>query len=53
MTYRAPAAAIEFTLKHVIGADRLTETDAYAEATEDLRMAILTEATEPAPQLSA
>ena len=44
MTYRAPAAAIEFTLKHVIGADRLTETDAYAEATEDLRMAILTEA---------
>ena len=44
MTYRAPAAAIEFTLAHVIGADRLAETGRYGEATADLRMAILTEA---------
>ena len=44
MTYRAPAANIEFTLSHVIGADRLTETGKYGEATADLRMAILTEA---------
>ena len=44
MTYRAPAADIEFTLAHVIGADRLAETERYAEATADLRSAILTEA---------
>ncbi len=44
MTYRAPAAAIEFTLSHVIGADRLTETAKYNEATSDLRLAILNEA---------
>ncbi len=44
MTYRAPAADIEFTLAHVIGADRLAETERYAEATADLRTAILMEA---------
>lgn len=53
MTYRAPAAAIEFTLKHVIGADRLTETDRYADATSDLRMAILAEAGKMAEDMLA
>ncbi len=53
MTYRAPAAAIEFTLNHVIGADRLSETGKYGEATADLRMAILTEAAKMAEDVLA
>ncbi|MEM7268133.1 MAG: acyl-CoA dehydrogenase family protein [Pseudomonadota bacterium] len=44
MTYRAPAAEIDFVLTEVIGAGRLTETERYAEATADLQTAILTEA---------
>lgn len=44
MTYRAPISEIEFTLDHVVGAGVLSDTARYAEATADLRSAILTEA---------
>ncbi|MBB5516977.1 hypothetical protein FHS89_003021 [Rubricella aquisinus] len=44
MTYQAPVADIQFTLTHVIGASALAETERFAEATEDMSEAILTEA---------
>ena len=44
MTYRAPVSDIEFLLDHVIGAGVLSDTERYAEATPDLRGAVLTEA---------
>ncbi|MFV0472680.1 MAG: acyl-CoA dehydrogenase family protein, partial [Pikeienuella sp.] len=44
MTYRAPLSEIEFTLGRIIGADRLSETARFAEATPDMRAAILAEA---------
>ena len=44
MSYRAPTAEIDFVLTHIVGADRLAETKRFAEATADMRTAILTEA---------
>ena len=44
MTYRAPLSAIEFTLARLVGADRLAESALFAEATPDMRAAILGEA---------
>lgn len=44
MTYRAPLSDIEFTLAHLVGADRLAETAKFSEATADMRAAILGEA---------
>lgn len=53
MTYRAPLSDIEFNLKHVIGADRLAETELYAEADADTRIAVLTEAAKMAEEALA
>lgn len=53
MTYRAPIADIEFTLDHVVGAGVLSDTERYAEATDDLRSAILTEAARMAEEALA
>ncbi len=43
MPYRAPVSEIEFLLDDVIGAAALAKTDRFAEATTDLRDAILNE----------
>ncbi len=44
MTYTAPLRDISFCLDHVIGAGRLADTEKFAEATADMRDAILSEA---------
>lgn len=44
MIYHAPLAEIEFTLAHLVGADRLAETELFAEATAETRAAVLAEA---------
>jgi hypothetical protein len=44
MTYRAPVADYEFLLKHIVGYDQVAGTDRFAEASDDLVSAILTEA---------
>ncbi|MCR9124528.1 MAG: acyl-CoA dehydrogenase [Rhodobacteraceae bacterium] len=44
MTYRAPVADFEFICRHVVGFSQVTATDRYAETTDDLTHAILTEA---------
>ncbi|MEL7463458.1 MAG: acyl-CoA dehydrogenase [Pseudomonadota bacterium] len=44
MTYRAPLDDIAFTLDHLVGADFLTGTERFAEATRDTRNAVLAEA---------
>jgi alkylation response protein AidB-like acyl-CoA dehydrogenase len=44
MTYRAPLAEMEFCAAHIIGQDRLAETDLFAEAAPETRSAILDEA---------
>ena len=44
MTYRAPVPEFRFILDHVVGFDRVAETDRFAEATPETVEAILTEA---------
>jgi alkylation response protein AidB-like acyl-CoA dehydrogenase len=44
MPYRAPVAEFEFLLAHVVGYDRVTATEAHAEATPDMVRALLGEA---------
>ncbi|WP_224816193.1 acyl-CoA dehydrogenase [Hasllibacter sp. MH4015] len=44
MPYRAPVSDITFCLDHVVGFDRVTAHDRFAEATGDVVTAILTEA---------
>ena len=44
MTYRAPITDYEFLLKHVVGYDQVSATDRFAEASDDMVSAILTEA---------
>jgi len=43
MTYRAPIGELSFLMQHVLRADRLADTDRFAEATFDIREAILAE----------
>lgn len=43
MAYKAPVSEIQFLLNNVVGVGRLEETELFAEATGDLRDAILTE----------
>ena len=52
MTYRAPLSDIETTLA-LVGADRLAETPLFAEATADMRAAILGEAARMAEEALA
>ena len=44
MPYRAPVAEFAFLLRHVVGFDRVSAQPAYAEATDDMVAALLTEA---------
>ncbi|MHA6263350.1 acyl-CoA dehydrogenase [Arenibacterium sp. CAU 1754] len=44
MTYRAPVPDYEFMLRHIVGFDRVAETERFAEASSDVVSAILTEA---------
>ena len=44
MSYRAPVSDYEFLLRHVVGYGRVAATDRFAEASEDMVSAILTEA---------
>ena len=44
MPYQAPVAEFQFILNHVVGLNRVTQTDRFAEATPDTVDAILTEA---------
>ncbi|MCK0167730.1 acyl-CoA dehydrogenase [Jannaschia sp. S6380] len=44
MSYRAPVSELRFVLDHVVGFDRVTATDTFAEATPETVDAILTEA---------
>ncbi|TYO90755.1 acyl-CoA dehydrogenase [Oceanicella actignis] len=53
MTYTAPVREIAFCLDHVVGAGRLARTDRYADATDDARDAILTEAARLCEQVLA
>ena len=44
MPYRAPVTEIEFVLTHVVGMDRVAETELFAEASSETVHAILSEA---------
>ena len=44
MTYRAPVGEMRFLLDRVLGAERLAQTERFAEATPETVEAILTEA---------
>jgi hypothetical protein len=44
MPYRAPVSDYEFLLRHVVGYDRVSGTERFAEADADVASAILTEA---------
>jgi alkylation response protein AidB-like acyl-CoA dehydrogenase len=44
MTYRAPLADFHFLFENIVGLDKVRATDLFAEATEDMTDAILTEA---------
>jgi len=44
MPYRAPVSDHDFMLRHVVGFDRVAATDRFAEASDDVVSAILTEA---------
>ncbi|WP_316014432.1 acyl-CoA dehydrogenase [Roseobacter sp. HKCCA0434] len=53
MTYAPPIRDMQFTLDKVIGADRLAETELFADATADTSEAILTEAGKLAAEVLA
>ena len=44
MPYRAPVEEYRFLLHKVVGLDQVTATERFADATEDVTAAILTEA---------
>ncbi len=44
MTYKAPVSDFEFIFEHVVGFDRVAQTDRFEEATADVVSAMLTEA---------
>ena len=51
MAYKAPVSEILFVLNNVVDAGRLAQTDLFAEATDDLTGAILTEGARLADQV--
>lgn len=53
MTYRAPVGELQFLFQHVVGADRLAQTEAFADATPDMVAAILGEGARMAEQVLA
>lgn len=44
MSYQTPISEMQFLMRHVIGAERLSETARFADATQEMSDAILTEA---------
>ncbi|MEE3099237.1 MAG: acyl-CoA dehydrogenase N-terminal domain-containing protein, partial [Pseudomonadota bacterium] len=44
MSYQAPIRDLAFCLDHIVGADRLAETELFADAAAETRAAILDEA---------
>ncbi|MDE4140279.1 MULTISPECIES: acyl-CoA dehydrogenase [Rhodobacterales] len=44
MTFRSPVSEYEFMLKHIVGFEDVAATDLFAEASDDMVTAILTEA---------
>ncbi|PIV74255.1 MAG: acyl-CoA dehydrogenase, partial [Rhodobacteraceae bacterium CG17_big_fil_post_rev_8_21_14_2_50_65_11] len=53
MPYTAPVSEFDFLYRHVVGFDRVTATDRYADATPDTVAAILTEAAKMAETVLA
>ncbi len=53
MAYKAPVSELQFLFDNVVGFNRLQQTDRFAEATTDLRDAILTEGARLAEQVLA
>ena len=53
MTYRAPVNDFKFLFDHVVGLDRLAQTDKFAETSADLTDAILSEAAKLSEQVLA
>ncbi|PWE32312.1 acyl-CoA dehydrogenase [Maritimibacter sp. 55A14] len=53
MPYRAPVSDYKYIFDHVVGLDRVAETDLFAEASADVTDAILTEAARLADEVLA
>jgi alkylation response protein AidB-like acyl-CoA dehydrogenase len=53
LAYKAPISELQFLFDHVVGMGRLAQTDLFAEATDDLRDAILTEGGKMAEEVLA
>lgn len=53
MPYRAPVADYQFLFDHIVGLDKVTGTDRFAEATPDMTTAILEEAGKMANEVLA
>jgi 3-(methylsulfanyl)propanoyl-CoA dehydrogenase len=53
MAYKAPVAELKFLFENILGIDCLCETEKFAEATADLRDAILTEGGKMAEEVLA
>ncbi|MEM7545622.1 MAG: acyl-CoA dehydrogenase family protein [Pseudomonadota bacterium] len=53
MTYRVPLREIEFTLDHLVDAGELAQTSLFAEATQDMRSAVFSEAAKMAEDVLA
>jgi acyl-CoA dehydrogenase len=53
MAYKAPITELQFLFDNVVGMGRLAQTELFAEATDDLRDAILTEGAKMAEEVLA
>ncbi|MBZ0128980.1 MAG: acyl-CoA dehydrogenase [Rhodobacteraceae bacterium] len=53
MAYQAPVSELQFLFDNIVGMDRLAATERFAEATGDMRNAILTEAARLAEEVLA
>jgi len=53
MAYTAPVSELQFLFENIVGIDRLAGTDRFAEVTQDLRDAILTEGAKMAQEVLA
>ncbi len=53
MPYKAPVSEFTFLMDHIVGMNRVTATDRFAEATPDMTHAILTEAGRMAEEVLA
>ena len=53
MTYKAPVSELRFLFENVVDIERLAKTERFAEATKDLRDAILSEGAKLAEEVLA